>query len=455
MNEYDSDRLRERLEKAGYESTTNPKKADLILLNSCSIREKAEQKLFSALGRYAVYKRTRPGLRLVVAGCTAQLKGEEILARVPDTDLVMGTDQLDRFEGWLESETPSLEPEARLLVSRAKAGEFRFLPVCPSQARPSSVSTNVTIMKGCDNRCAYCVVPAARGPQIDRPEREILADVDRLVAAGAKEIVLVGQNVNVYQGAGGGFARILEQVAARPGVCRVRFTTSHPRDLDLATVEAVARSEVICPHFHLPVQSGSNRVLRKMGRGYTRETYLEKVGWIRDRIPAAAISTDVIVGFPSETDNDFDETMRLLDEVGYSFIYSFCYSAREGTRAASMEDSPASEVKSARLHRLQERQSQMTRDHLASFVGETVEVLVEGSSRRGGGQLMGRTPTFEIVNFTPNEEPGVTAEGARLKGEVVPVEIVAAGKHTLEGKAAWRQPRAAGSNPAALQAEQG
>lgn len=421
MNEYDSARIAETLERLGYEPTDEPKQADFILLNSCSIREKAEQKMLSALGRYAIYHRNRPDMKLVLAGCTAQLRGEEILQKVPELDLVMGTDLSSGLEGWLQRGGPRTK-----LLDRIPTQDYRFCPATPRRDH-TGVSANVTIMKGCDNRCAYCVVPAARGPRIDRERGEIFTEVERMAAAGAKEVVLIGQNVNAYEKETAGFASLLREVAARPGVDRLRFTTSHPRDLDLDTVLAVAETKEVCPHFHLPVQSGSTRVLRSMGRGYTRQGYLKKVGWIRSHCPDAAISTDIIVGFPGETEDDFQETMSLLDEVGYTFIYSFCYSSRPNTRAQGMKEVLSTEEKSARLAKLQRRQEEISTHHLRSRVGSRGRVLVEGPSRHGGGQLMGRLPTFEIVNFQVGDREVLT-------GASVDVEITAAGHHTLEGR---------------------
>lgn len=421
MNEYDSMRYAEVLQRHGYDMVDEPKKADMILLNSCSIREKAEQKLLSALGRYVVYHKNKPEMKIVLAGCTAQLRGVEIMKRFAEIDMVMGTDNSWRLEEWLQNPLSG----ARYL-NRTSVEEYSFCSAAPGGGGVG-VSANVTIMKGCDNRCAYCVVPAARGPRIDRPRGSIIQEVDKMVSAGAREIVLLGQNVNAYRRGPEGFAGLLKSVAERPGVSRVRFTTSHPRDLDIQTVKAVGETPEICPHFHLPVQSGSTRVLRRMGRGYTREDYLTRVGWIRENVPGAAVSTDIIVGFPGETEDDFNETMSLLEKVRYTFIYSFCYSDRPDTRAEKMTDGVEPEAASSRLAMLQRRQEEISTENLRSWVDKVGEVLVEGPSRQGNGQMMGRLPTFEIVNFG--------SEGSEeLTGEVVRVEITAAGHHTLEGR---------------------
>jgi len=421
MNEYDSMRYGEVLQHHGYDIVDEPKRADLILLNSCSIREKAEQKLLSALGRYVIYHKNKPEMKIVLAGCTAQLRGLEIMKRFTELDMVMGTDNTWRLDEWLRNPISG----ARYL-NRTPVEEYSFCSAAPGGGGVG-VSANVTIMKGCDNRCAYCVVPAARGPRIDRPRGSIIQEVDKMVSAGAREIVLLGQNVNAYRRGPEGFAGLLRSVAERPGVLRVRFTTSHPRDLDLQTVKAVGETPEICSHFHLPVQSGSTRVMRRMGRGYTREDYLTRVGWIRENVPGAAVSTDIIVGFPGETEDDFDETMSLLDHVKYTFIYSFCYSDRPDTRAEEMVDRVDPVVASSRLARLQGRQEEISTENLRSWVGKEGDVLVEGPSRQGNGQMMGRLPTFEIVNFT-------SKGSEELTGEVVRVEITAAGHHTLEGR---------------------
>lgn len=436
MNVHDSNRMEECLVRAGFDLTDAPKKADLIIINSCAIREKAEQKMLSALGRYTRYKHNRPALRIVLAGCVAQLRGKDIGRRFKELDLILGTDQISSFVEWLHHSTA---PERALLykTQRADPTQFRFLPANPT-AGSVGVTAYVTIMKGCNNQCAYCVVPTARGPQINRSESEILSDVDRLVDAGAREIVLIGQNVNAYKGKKLDFAELLVRVADHEGVARVRFTTSHPRDLDRATVEAVASHPAICEHFHLPVQSGSTRILHRMGRGYDREKYLEKISWIKQKTPEAAISTDMIVGFPGESEADFADTLSLVERVGYTFIYSFCYSSRPHTRAAAMKDELGDDRKLKRLRHLQKLQDTITQKHLQSWVGKTTAVLVEGASQRGGGQLRGRTPTFEIVNFYASHEherPHSTAKSlSSLVGRILTVEITGSGKHTLEGR---------------------
>ena len=426
MNEYDSARAAEMFARRGYMPADDPKQADVIVVNTCSIRDKAEQKLASALGRYSGMKHRRDR-RLVVMGCTAQLRSRELAARFGSVDLFLGTDRLAELDDWIVSGMPR---ETR--VARADAESYRFLEGRPARV---PVSVPVTVQKGCDNFCAYCVVPAARGPQIDRPADEILAEVDRMVLAGAKEVVLIGQNVNAYGKVGRGrlatnrFAQLLRDVAVRPGLSRVRFTTSHPRDLDVATVRAVADLPALCPHFHLPVQSGSDRILKRMGRGYSRKSYLEKVEWIRRIVPGAAISTDFIVGFPGETKADFAETMSLVDEVGFTFSYSFKYSPRPDTRAFVMEDDVSESVKSDRLARLQDKQAELMGRNLHSWVHRTANVLVEGPSRRGGGQWMGRTKTFEIVNFES------CSQVARdMAGRCIQVEIVSDRGHSLEGR---------------------
>lgn len=422
MNEYDSARVAEALEARGYEPVSEPKDADVVVVNTCSVRAKADQKMASLLGRFTRGLAHRPDAKLVVMGCVAQLQGQRLSDRFPRLDLVLGADRVGDFGPWLDQGGPK-----SVLTDRVARDRFEFVQAAPRGDVP--VSAPVTVMKGCDNRCAYCVVPAARGPQVDRPKEEIITEVDRLLAAGAKEVLLIGQNVNAYRAGEGGFARLLLDVANRPGIERVRFTTSHPRDLDRDTVEAVSSHPKLCPHFHLPVQSGSDRVLRRMGRGYRRSTYLEKIGWIRDLVPRAAVSADVIVGFPGETEEDFEQTLSLLDEVGYTFLYSFKYSPRPNTRAASMEDDVSEEEKSERLARLQALQAKWTEKNLDSWVGKEAAVLVEGVSRRGG-QAMGRLETFEVVNVALDEGTDV----ASLLGRVVDVSISRAGMHSLEGR---------------------
>lgn len=428
MNEYDSARMIEALLGAGWTLVPEPEDADLMLYNSCSIREKAEQKLISGLGLAARIKRGRPGALLAVTGCTAQLKADMLVQAVPDIDLLVGPDVL--------GDLPRLVKEARehrvRATGRQDVESYSFLEARPAPGA-SCPSAYVTIMKGCDNRCAYCVVPEARGPEVSRDAGEVLAEVQRVVEAGAREVFLIGQNVNSYRGHPGGFPALLRQVGALEGVERIRFTTSHPKDLGRGLVEAMAEVREVCQWLHLPVQAGSTAVLEAMGRGYSREEYLQKVAMVREPLPEVGLTTDVIVGFPGETLADFLETMSLLEAVRFDSIYSFRFSPREGTPAAHMKDDVPHGEKAARLSQLQALQETITREILAAQVGRVHRVMVEGPSRRGGGQQCGRNGRNHVINFAV---PDNTDPPAR--GELVDVEVTAAGSHTLEGR--WMAP---------------
>lgn len=424
MNEYDSARMIEGLRLSGWELTSDMAGADLMIFNSCSIREKAVSKLVSAVGRAAVVKRKRPGTLLAVTGCTAQLQSDWLLARVPDIDLIVGPDRY--------ADLAALVGRARVsqvrATDRVEAGDFDFLDAHPIRG-DLGASAFVTIMKGCDNWCAYCVVPAARGPEVSRSAPDVVEEVRRVVEAGAREVFLIGQNVNSYRGVEGGFPALLDQVAGVEGVARIRFTTSHPKDLGPELARAMARLPAVCEWLHLPVQAGSSAVLQSMRRRYTREAYLEKVALVRDHVPDIALTTDIIVGFPGETRAEFEQTLSLLQAVRYDSIYSFRFSPREGTKAAELPGDVDLAEKQDRLATLQALQAEITSERLHAQVGQVREVLVEGPSRRGGGQLAGRTRGNVVVNFAaPPDGPAV--------GDLVEVAILTAGSHTLEGELA-------------------
>lgn len=422
MNEYDSARMIEGLRLAGWEPTSDMKRADLMLFNSCSIREKAVSKLASALGRAAAVKRRRPDALLAVTGCTAQLKGDWLCKQVPEIDLIVGPDR------YIELVSLVKQAQARQVraTDRVAVADYDFLDAHPLHGELGA-STFVTIMKGCDNWCAYCVVPAARGPEVSRPATEVLEEVRRVVDAGAREVFLIGQNVNSYRGVTGGFPALLEQVSGVEGLARIRFTTSHPKDLGVELARAMAELPKVCEWLHLPVQAGSSRVLQSMRRRYTRESYLEKVALLREHVPDIALTTDIIVGFPGETHDEFAESLSLLETVKYDAIYSFRFSPREGTKGAEMVDDVALAEKQERLATLQALQAKFTQERLEAHVGEVREVLVEGPSRRGGGQLAGRTRSNVMVNFA------ASADGPAM-GDLAEVAILAAGSHTLEGE---------------------
>ncbi len=437
MNDYDTSRMYELLTQAGYAVAERAEDADLVVLNSCAIREKSEHKLVSEAGRYREWKANRPGLVLAVGGCVAQQEGDRLLERAPMVDFTFGPDMIPQLAELVQRHEQGGRFAATDVV---EVEDYRFLSASP---RPQDVAVTalVTIQKGCDNHCAYCIVPATRGKEVSRPADEVVAEVERFVALGAREVTLIGQNVNSYHGLGSpdgdDFAALLGRVAAVPGLLRLRYTTSHPKDF----TEAVARAHRDLPTLsrwvHLPVQAGSSRTLRRMVREYTRQEYLAKVELLRAMVPDISLSTDIIVGYPGETDEDFAETVSLLEAVEYDFIYSFEYSPRPDTPALKLKlrDDVPDEVKRARLVEVQRIQAAISRRRLARWVGRTTPVLVEGRATRSADELCGRTTGNEMVNFPIPE--GLAAERvAGLIGAMVDVRIEAAGRHTLLGRLA-------------------
>jgi len=432
MNVYDTGKINALLGKDGYVPTPQMDEADIIIVNTCSIREKPELKLHSFLGEALKIKRTKDApVTVAVAGCVAQQEGDKLLKRYRELDLVFGPDAVPRVRELVKaakSESPGatrqvLDTEFLDLETYAFASDID--PEAEGQ-----VGSFVTIQKGCDNKCTFCIVPATRGPEVTRPSDEILAEVRALVATGVREITLIGQNVNSYGLKVAGertFAELLYAVADVDGVERIRYTTSHPRDMGPDVIQAYRDIPTLTSHLHLPVQSGSSRVLRRMKRFYTRERYLEVVEQLRSARPDIILSTDFIVGFPGETDEDFEETMTLLDEVGFASSFSFKYSQRPDTPALKLlKDEVPPEVAQARLVRLQQRQREISKALNAAMAGMTLDVLVEGPSRYDDGVVCGRTSGFQMVNF-----PG----GLDLVGQTVPVDIIAGFTNSLRGEA--------------------
>ncbi|WP_417913248.1 tRNA (N6-isopentenyl adenosine(37)-C2)-methylthiotransferase MiaB, partial [Candidatus Electronema sp. TJ] len=403
MNERDSEIMEQLLAQCGYVPAAEAAEADLIILNTCSIRAKAEQKFFSLLGSLRQEKRRRPGLRIAVAGCVAQQEGERIFERMPHVDIVIGTQQIWRLPDMLQR----LErKESRREIACGLDKHFVIPPfqkLLRKADAPQSCRKFVTIMQGCDNWCAYCVVPSTRGREISRLVADILEEAALLVSQGVQEITLLGQNVNSYGTTNPvaerpvSFAELLRMTAAVPGLRRLRFTTSNPQDLSIELMQCFRDLPNLCPHFHLPVQAGSNAVLRRMHRKYTRELYLDKVAELRSFCPNIALSTDVIVGFPGETEEDFEQTMSLLETVRFHGSFSFKYSDRPGTRSADFPDKVDEQVKSQRLERFQARQDEISLERNQEFLGKSVEVMVEGRSESG---VQGRTGSNHIVHFT-------------------------------------------------------
>ena len=424
MNVSDSGKINYLFAEQGYQMTTVSKEADLIVINTCSVREKPELKIFSALGRYIPLKRKRPELVIAVGGCVAQQWGDRLIERCPGLDIVFGTHQLDKLPE-LVADIRQSRNSVAVTAFQERPGGLEVMPVPAS----GTINAMVTIMQGCDNFCSYCIVPYVRGREYSRPHAKILEEVRRLASAGIKEVMLLGQNVNSYglKEAGEiGFAELLEKVHEIAGIERIRFTTSHPKDMSDAVISAFATLPKLSPYLHLPLQAGSDAVLHKMGRGYTAADYLAKVDKLRLAVPDIALTTDIIVGFPGESEDDFQKTLAMLDQVRYDQIYSFKYSIRPGTRAAEFTDAVSDDEKRDRLARCQARQDEISQEILNVQVGRVSEVLVTGPSKRGAGEWSGRTPENRIVNFS--------APAGTQAGDFYQVKIVTALKHSLKGE---------------------
>jgi tRNA-2-methylthio-N6-dimethylallyladenosine synthase len=441
MNDYDVARMRELLRRSGYTPAVDAERADVIVIDTCAIREKAESKTASTAGRYKDLKDKRPDLVLAIAGCVAQQEGQKLLKRLPYVDLVFGPDHIPRLIDMIDEVRLERRRYARTDVIDVEEYEFLDADPLPSETR---ITALVTVQKGCDNECAYCVVPNTRGREVSRPAHEVVAEVERFVRAGAREVTLIGQNVNAYHGLHGhrdDFAELLAMVDRVPGLVRLRYTTSHPMDFTPGVADAFRDLRRLCAWLHLPVQSGSSRTLERMRRGYTREQYLEKIAYLRKVAPRISLTTDVIVGYPGETDEDHKLTLSLLEEVQYDSIYSFAYSPRPNTSAVALGDDVPDDVKSARLQEVQLLQRGITARDLANRVGQIEEILVEGQSRgshdRGEApQLCGRTQGNHMVNVplsTTSTPLTMTTDVDAVRGTVQRVRITEARAHTLLG----------------------
>ena len=428
MNDYDVDRMIELLRDDGWSMAATQDEADLIVLNSCSIREKSEQKVQSAAGRLRELKQR--GVMVAVGGCVAQQEGGRLLQQIPTADIVFGPDQIPRLPELVRRFRVDKRRVADTSVIDVEDYQFLDANPLPGEVRVTSL---VTIQKGCDNHCAYCVVPVTRGREVSRPLDEVVAEVRHFVSLGSREVTLIGQNVNSYHGAGSvdgdDFAELLRRVDEVEGLYRIRYTTSHPKDFTAKVAAAFRDLPRMAPFLHLPVQSGSTRTLKRMVRGYTREEYLRKLDLARSACPDLSLSTDIIVGYPGETAADFAETMSLLREVEYDSIYSFEYSERPDTPALklALRDDVPVDVKAARLQEVQALQREITARRLGRFLGRVAEVLVEGQSRLGQGQLCGRLGGNEMVNFVGDPA---------LVGRLVPIRVDVARTHTLCGEIA-------------------
>ena len=434
MNEYDSTKMVDVLAaEHGLELTANEAEADVILVNTCSIREKAQEKVFSQLGRWRELKKNNPNLVIGVGGCVASQEGEAIIKRAPFVDVVFGPQTLHRLPELIDAKRETGKPQVD--ISFPEIEKFDQLP----EPRADGPTAFVSIMEGCSKYCAFCVVPYTRGEEVSRPFEDVLVEVAQLADQGVREVTLLGQNVNAYRGAteDGGtadLADLIRAIAEFDGIGRIRFTTSHPMEFTDSLVEAYRDVPKLASFLHLPVQSGSDRVLTAMKRNHTVLEFKAKIRKLREARPDICLSSDFIVGFPGETDRDFEQTMKLIEDIGFDQSFSFIYSKRPGTPAANLPDDTPADVKSARLTRLQETVTANARKISQAMVGTVQTVLVEGVSKKSAAEVTGRTENMRFVNF---------AAPARLIGQFVDVEITEAMSNSLRGRIVTRETVAA------------
>jgi tRNA-2-methylthio-N6-dimethylallyladenosine synthase len=425
MNEYDSDKMADVLRACeGMEPTATPDDADVILFNTCSVREKAQEKVFSDLGRVRELKRANPNLIIGVGGCVASQEGDSIVKRAPYVDVVFGPQTLHRLPQLIAARSAS--GRAQVDVSFPEIEKFDHLPA----PQTSAGTAFVAIMEGCSKYCTFCVVPYTRGDEVSRPFADVMREIGTLTAQGVGEITLLGQNVNAWRGEledgdTADFAYLVQAIAALPAVQRIRYTTSHPKEMSQRLIDLYATTPKLVSHLHLPVQCGSDRILAAMKRGYTALEYKSVIRRLRAARPDISIASDFIVGFPGETEADFEATMKLIDDVGFDASFSFIYSPRPGTPAADMPDEVPHETKLARLQRLQARIGELEAAISASMVGSVQRVIVEGVSKKNKDELAGRTDNNRIVNFVGS--PGMI-------GRFVDVRITEVWAHTLRGE---------------------
>jgi tRNA-2-methylthio-N6-dimethylallyladenosine synthase len=431
MNEYDSAKMADVLREAeGFEKTADPAEADLILFNTCSVREKAQEKVFADLGRVKGFK-ARPGVMIGVGGCVASQEGEEIVRRAPFVDFVFGPQTLHRLPHLMEQRRATGRPQVD--ISFPEIEKFDHLP----PARKEGAAAFVSIMEGCSKYCSFCVVPYTRGEEVSRPLEDVLAEVRHLASQGVMEVTLLGQNVNAYvgtlpDGEQADFALLLALVAKVEGIERIRYTTSHPLEFTQRLIEAYVKVPKLVSMLHLPVQSGSDRILAAMKRNYTAMEYRSIVRRLRAARPDISLTTDFIVGFPGETEQDFEQTMKLVEDVRFDGAFSFIYSPRPGTPAANLADDTPYEAKLARLQRLQKRLQELNEEYSRAMVGTRQRVLVEGPSRKDANELAARTGNNRVINF---------AGPQRLIGRYVEVEVTHAYPHSLRGRAVTSENR--------------
>jgi tRNA-2-methylthio-N6-dimethylallyladenosine synthase len=425
MNEYDSDKMRDVLQAShGMEMTGSPEDADVLLLNTCSIREKAQEKVFSAIGRWRKIKNKRPDIIIGVGGCVASQEGAAIQKRAPYVDIVFGPQTLHRLPELLDE---AKNTHQRVVdISFPEIEKFDSLP----EPRAEGPKAFVSIMEGCSKYCTFCVVPYTRGEEISRPLKDVMAEISALASQGVREINLLGQNVNAYRGEMddqeiADFSLLLHYVVTIEGIDRIRFTTSHPTEFTDDIIEAFAEIPKLVNHLHLPVQSGNDNILSQMKRGYTRADYLEIMNKMKAVRPGISLSSDFIIGFPGETEEQFEDTLSLIEEVGFDFSYSFVYSARPGTPAAELTDDISEGVKKQRLAKLKQRLDEMTLDISKAMVDTVQTILVEGVSKKNPLQMTGRTENNRVVNFTAHP---------RLAGQFVDVMITEALPNSLRAR---------------------
>ncbi|RZO40037.1 MAG: tRNA (N6-isopentenyl adenosine(37)-C2)-methylthiotransferase MiaB [Proteobacteria bacterium] len=430
MNEYDTDKMLEVLKHENYSQTNCQDEADLIILNTCSIREKAENKVYSELGRLRKLKSKNPDLKIGVGGCVAQQEGKAILRRAKNVDFVFGTDNLFELPEMLSKVAEGQKISRTKRHARQKVRNF-IPDYTFQQAKNFGVKAQIAITKGCNNHCSFCVVPFTRGVEVSREPEHIIAEAQRLVAAGTREICLLGQNVNSYKANGTDFVELLRRLDELEKLERLRFISPHPKDFHAELADAFVTLPSLCEQMHLPLQSGSDRILRRMRRWYTMGTFYEKVALLRDRLPQATLSTDLIVGFPGETEEEFEMTMEAVRNVRFDLIYSFKYSARPGTRAAEYPEHLAENVKSERLKRLLETQEKIVREKNKALTGSLQEVLIEGKHHRKENTATGRTRGYHSVSI----------KDCRTKaGELLPVRITGANPNSLIAEALSTSP---------------
>ena len=430
MNEYDSDKMADVLAGSdGVVKTENPEEADIILFNTCSVREKAQEKVFHDLGRVRHLKQIKPSLVIGVGGCVASQEGAAIVARAPYVDLVFGPQTLHRLPQMIAARRVS--GRAQVDISFPEIEKFDALP----PATVSGTSAFVSIMEGCSKYCSFCVVPYTRGEEVSRPVSDVIGEIEGLVGIGVREVTLLGQNVNAYRGAmeddePADLALLIEVIAVMPGIERIRYTTSHPREMTQRLIDTYRTTPKLVSHLHLPVQSGSDRILAAMKRGYSVLEFKSLVKKLKAARPGLSLSSDFIVGFPGETEEDFEKTMRLIEELNFDNSFSFLYSPRPGTPAAEMSDDTPQEVKTRRLMRLQKTIEAQALKISQAMVGTMQRVLVEGHARKDASELAGRTDNNRVVNFAGHE---------RLVGRFVDVSITAALPHSLRGEVVTQQ----------------